>query len=94
VQDLLNIESDSSFEEHFYKFRLKVRELEQRLVVPLRRAYDGAHSLPALLHVLELYQGISRREFIKVRRRWQWRAGIVVCIVGMVAHMDCNWEVK
>lgn len=79
-QDLLNIESDSTFEEHFYKFRVKVRDLEQRRVEPLKRAYDGVHSLPALLHVLELYQGISRREYIKVGGREGLRSRYDTCI--------------
>lgn len=66
LQDLLNTEPDSSFEEHFYRFRVKVKELEQRLVWPLKQAFDEAPTLSALLRVLELYQGICRRESIKV----------------------------
>ncbi len=60
---------------------MKVRDFERRLVEPLKRAYDGAHSLPALLHVLELYEGISRREYIRVswegRGRGSWRGGAI-----------------
>ena len=65
-QDLLDLEPECSFEEHFFHFRSKVKDLEQRLVPALKRAFDTASSLPAQLRVLEMYQGISKRDAIKV----------------------------
>ena len=63
----MNIEPDCSFEEHFFHFRTTVKSLEQRLVGVLARALDDAPSLPAQLRVVELFQGICRREQIKVQ---------------------------
>ena len=54
------------FEEHFFHFRLKIKELEKRLVPALKRAFDSAPTLLVQLRVLEMYQGISKRDDIKV----------------------------
>lgn len=70
LQDLLNFEPECSFEEHFFHFRLKVKSLELLLVLPLQNVFDGASSLPGQLRVLELYQGIVKRDVIKVGKVW------------------------
>lgn len=66
LQDLLNLDPDCSFEENFFHFRSKVKDLEQFLLPALNRAFAGAPTLQAQLRVLELYQGISRRDSIRV----------------------------
>jgi dynein heavy chain len=63
----LNLESDCLFEENFFHFRSKVKGLEQFLMPALNRVFASAPTLPAQLRVLEMYQGISRRDNIKVR---------------------------
>ena len=85
LQDLLNVEPDSSFEEYFYKFRVTVKELEGRLVHPLKQTFDRATTLPALLRVLEMYQGISRRDAIKVTE-------ILAIISYHILHARVVWE--
>ena len=66
TQDVLNLEPDCSFEENFFHFRSKVKGLEQFLVPALNRAFVSAPTLQAQLRVLEMYQGVSRRDNIKV----------------------------
>ncbi len=66
LQDLLNLDSDSHFEECFFVFRSKVKNLEGQMVGSLVSVFAGAPSLPAQLRVLELFKGVARRDNIKV----------------------------
>ena len=70
VQDLLNLDPESPFEEHFFSFRSTVKALEKQTVGCLVRAFDSAPSLPARLRVLEMFQGISKRDCIKVGKSY------------------------
>ena len=67
TQDLLNLEPESSFEEKFFLFRSTVRPLERRLAAALKHIFDHCPTLMAELRVLEMFQGVCRRETMKVR---------------------------
>ena len=69
TQDLLNLEPESSFEEKFFLFRSTVRPLERRLAAALKHIFDHCPTLMAELRVLEMFQGVCRRETIKVREQ-------------------------
>ena len=68
MQDLLSLEDDSSFEEHFFHFRSSVKGFERQLVDTLDQILDHTPSLQAKLRVLELFQGVFKREAIMVGR--------------------------
>ena len=68
-QDLLSLDSDSSFEAAFFQLRSSVRVLEQRLVEALKEAFALCPTLSAELKVLEMFPGVTKREAIQVRRK-------------------------
>jgi hypothetical protein len=63
---LLSLEPDCSFEEHFFHFRSSVKGFEKQLVGCLDQILDHTSSLPAKLRVVEMFQGIFKRDAIKV----------------------------
>jgi hypothetical protein len=63
---LLSLEPDCSFEEHFFHFRSSVKGFEKQLVGCLDQILDHTPSLPAKLRVVEMFQGIFKRDAIKV----------------------------
>ena len=65
-QDLLSLESDCSFEERFFHFRSSVKGFEKQLVGCLDQILDHTPSLLAKLRVVEMFQGIFKRDAIKV----------------------------
>ena len=66
LQDLLSLEADSLFEEHFFHFRSSVKGFEKQLVVTLKQLLDHTPSLQAKLRVVEMFQGVFKREAIMV----------------------------
>jgi len=66
LQDLLNLESESSFEEKFFLFRSTVRLLERRLAAAVRHTFNQCPTLMAELRVLEMFKGMCRRDAVKV----------------------------
>lgn len=62
----MSLEADCSFEEHFFHFRSAVKSFEKQLVGALKQTLDDTASLQAKLRVLEMFQGMFRREAIKV----------------------------
>lgn len=67
LQDLLSLESESSFEEKFFLFRSTVRLLERRLAAAVRHTFNQCPTLMAELRVLEMFKGMCRRDAVKVR---------------------------
>lgn len=68
LQDLLCLDAECCFEEHFFRFRSSVKSFESQLGETLDGILDHTPSLPAKLGVLEMFQGVFRREAIMVSR--------------------------
>ena len=64
LQDLLSLESESSFEEKFFLFRSTVRLLERRLAAAVRHTFNQCPTLMAELRVLEMFKGMCRRDAV------------------------------
>ncbi len=62
----MTLEPEGRFEETFFEFRSTIRSLEQRLVGVLQSWFDLCPTVLAELRVLELFQGLLRREAVQV----------------------------
>ena len=66
TQDLLSLEPECRFEEKFFQFRSTIKSLEHRLSSVLQQTFDQCPTLEAELRVLEMFQGVSKREAVQV----------------------------
>lgn len=71
------------FEEHFFHFRSSVKGFEKQLVVTLNKLLDHTPSLQAKLRVVEMFQGVFKREAIMV-------SGFVTCEFAMCLLKSCD----
>ncbi|XP_069470025.1 uncharacterized protein [Ambystoma mexicanum] len=63
--DIFTIDRNNPFEKAFFDFRIIIKDLEHQLAGILRISFQQCHTIGAQLRLLEVFEGISRREIIK-----------------------------
>ncbi|KAJ1184768.1 hypothetical protein NDU88_001571 [Pleurodeles waltl] len=71
ASDIFIIDRNNPFEKAFFDFRIVIKDLEHRLAGILRVSFQQCHTIGAQLRLLEVFEGISRRELIKEHLRDQ-----------------------
>jgi dynein heavy chain len=61
----LDVDEPSGFEEQFFSFRSTIKKLEEQLAVVLEHSLDVCPTTGSQLQLLEVFQGISSREFVQ-----------------------------
>uniref|UniRef100_A0A8C5WK28 Dynein heavy chain n=1 Tax=Leptobrachium leishanense TaxID=445787 RepID=A0A8C5WK28_9ANUR len=65
ITDIFATDKNSPFERAFFYFRTTIKTLEHKLGGILRRSFDQCPTIAAQLRLLEVFEGISRRDVVK-----------------------------
>ncbi|XP_068122143.1 uncharacterized protein [Hyperolius riggenbachi] len=65
VKNIFTINKNSPFQEAFFDLRTTVKSLEHQLGNILRRSFDQCPTVASQLRLLEVFEGISRRDIVK-----------------------------
>lgn len=63
--DIMDIdEKDKKFDDDFYKFRSKIKELERRLASVITQGFDDMDTIQGRFKILESFEGLLNRPII------------------------------
>ena len=62
--DIMNIE-ERRFDDDFYKFRQRIKELERRLASILTQSFDGSDTIIGKFKLLDSFEGLLNRPIIQ-----------------------------
>ena len=63
--DVVNIAESAHFDDDFYKFRCRIKELERRLSSILTQGFVDAETIQAKYKLLESFEGLLTRPIIQ-----------------------------
>ena len=64
--DIMDIdEKDKRFDDDFYKFRSKIKELERRLASVITQGFDDMDTIQGRFKILESFEGLLNRPIIQ-----------------------------
>jgi len=58
-------EKDKRFDDDFYKFRSKIKELERRLASVITQGFDDMDTIQGRFKILESFEGLLNRPIIQ-----------------------------
>ncbi|XP_018102433.1 dynein beta chain, flagellar outer arm [Xenopus laevis] len=65
ITDIITTDKNSPFEKEFFDFRTTIKDLEHQLGGILRSSFDQCPNIASQLRLLEVFEGISRRDIVK-----------------------------
>ncbi|XP_053561397.1 uncharacterized protein LOC128652486 [Bombina bombina] len=65
ITDIFVTDKNSPFEKVFFDFRTSIKSLEHQLGCIIRSSYDQCPTIMSQLRLLEVFEGISRRDVVK-----------------------------
>lgn len=66
IYDIMDIdEKDKRFDDDFYKFRTKIKELERRLASVITQGFDDMDTIQGRFKILESFEGLLSRPIIQ-----------------------------
>ncbi|XP_063809812.1 uncharacterized protein LOC135027842 isoform X3 [Pseudophryne corroboree] len=65
ITDVFIVEKNSPFQKAFFELRTTIKNLEHQLGNILRSSFDQCPTIAAQLRLLELFEGVSRRDIVK-----------------------------
>ncbi|KAM9320087.1 uncharacterized protein PAF06_004553 [Gastrophryne carolinensis] len=65
VKLIFNTDKNNPFQKAFFELRTKIKNLEHQLGNILRISFDGCPTVASQLRLLEVFEGVSRRDIVK-----------------------------
>ncbi|XP_075053831.1 uncharacterized protein LOC142139871 [Mixophyes fleayi] len=65
ITDMFAVEKNSPFQKAFFELRTTIKSLEHQLGNILRSSFDQCPTIASQLRLLELFEGVSRRDIVK-----------------------------
>ncbi|KAM4702001.1 uncharacterized protein O3C94_002925 [Discoglossus pictus] len=92
ITDIFAMDKNSPFEKAFFDFRTSIKHLEHQLGSILRGSFDQCPTIASQLRLLEVFDGISRRDVVKDHLKDKDHQLVSMCIAELTQVNDMYQE--